>query len=54
MMMMPMWFWNGYELNAFLFKNWSSDTKGQYFTWLAAIFVASVMIEVLLWARTAI
>ena len=49
-----MWFWWGYDVNAYLFKNWSSDTLGQYMAWLVGIFLVCILIEVLLYARTAL
>jgi hypothetical protein len=51
MMMMPMSFWNGYELTAVLFFDFASSTKGQYAGWLVVIFLICLLVSFLDWLR---
>ena len=54
MMMMPMYFWNGFEVDSFLFKKWGSDNRGNYFGALVAIFLMCVTLKSIEWLRTKI
>ena len=51
MMMMPMTFWNGYEVTAYLFRTWTSTTRGEYAGWLIGIFFACILLQTLDWLR---
>ena len=51
---MPMTFWNGYDITAYLFKSWISNTREEYFGWLVGIFFACILLQTLEWLRTKI